>query len=300
MDKLRSMAVFVAVVDSGSFTAAAARYDISPVMVGKHIQFLERTLGARLLQRTTRRQRLTEIGAQYCEQCRLILAQVAAAESDAEAMRAAPRGRLRVTAPVDFGSQWLAGALADYMRAYPEVSVHLELSDRVIDLVEDGFDAAIRVGQLDDSQLVARPLWPYRMMIAAAPEYLARYGTPRTPSDLAAHECLDFDHWSKAVRWKLRAAPADLVIPASRLRCNSNIALKHAALAGFGITLQAALMLQAEVDAGLLTPILPDHVPEPRPMYLVYPRDRQPTPKLTTFIDFVLARFGAGTAPGTG
>ena len=283
------MEVFVAVVDLGHFTAAADKFDISPVMVGKHIRFLETRLGARLLARTTRRQSLTEIGEKYCEQCRLILAQVAAAESGAEAMRSAPRGKLRISAPVSFGAEWLAPATIDYLALHPEVSLDLELNDRIVDVVEDGFDAAIRIGELDDSALVARRLRPYAMMICASPDYLARHGMPHTPADLVRHQCLDFMHWKKQVRWRLQG---DFVeIPASRFRTNNGIALKQAALAGFGIVMQAEIMLAEEVAAGRLVPLLVDYVPEPRPMHLMYPRDRQATPKLTTFVDFVVSRF---------
>jgi DNA-binding transcriptional LysR family regulator len=287
------MEVFVATVEAGSFTAAADRFELSPVMVGKHIQFLEQRLGARLLARTTRRQSLTEIGAQYYEQCRSILAQVHAAEAGAEALRAAPRGKLRVSAPVSFGSDYLAPAVTEYLERYPDVSMELDLDDHVIDVVKDGFDAAIRITyKLDDSGLVARPLWPYKVVIAASPDYLRRKGTPRRPEDLLRHECLDFMHWKKAVRWKLKNTPDDLVIPASRLRCSSGSALRRAALAGFGITMQAEMILREDLEAGRLVPILPAYTPEPREMYLVYPRDRRATPKLTTFVNFVLERFG--------
>ncbi|WP_420474658.1 LysR family transcriptional regulator [Noviherbaspirillum sp. ST9] len=294
MDKLRSMEVFVAVVDAGSFTAAAEAFDISPVMVGKHIRMLEERIGARLLTRTTRRQSLTEIGRQYAERCRQILADIHAAESGAEAMRATPRGTLKLSAPVSFGTHRMAAALADYLALYPEVSADLNLNDRVIDLVEEGYDAAVRIGTLDDSSLVARPLAPYRMMICASPGYLARAGTPRTPADLAAHQCLDFMHWNKRLRWRLSDPHAEAPeVPASRFRSNNGQALRMAALRGHGIVMQTEILLAEDVDAGRLVSLLEDYVPAPRPMHLVYPRDRQATPKLTTFVDFMLERFGA-------
>lgn len=290
MDKLRSMEVFVAVVDAGSFTAAAEVFQISPVMVGKHIKFLESRLGARLLTRTTRRQGLTEIGQQYCEQCRAILAQVTAAETGAEAMRAGPRGKLKLTVPVSFGSEWLAPALTDYLALHADVSLELSLNDRLVDLVEEGFDAAVRIGALGDSAMVARPLRPYGMAICAAPAYLARRGTPRTPADLARHECLDYTHWNQHVRWQLKGETGQ--IWAGRFRSNNGQALRMAALHGFGIVMQAEILLAQDIAAGRLVALLDDYVPTPRPMHLVYPRDRQATPKLTTFIDFMLERFG--------
>lgn len=293
MDKLRSMEVFVAAVDSGSFTAAAEAFNISPVMVGKHIRALEERLGARLLTRTTRRQSLTEIGRQYCERCRQILADIRAAESGAEAMRATPRGTLKINAPLSFGTQRLAPAIADYLALYPEVSVDLNLNDRVIDLVEEGYDMAVRIGALHDSSLIARPLVPYRMLICASPDYLARAGVPATPADLAAHQCLDFMHWNKRLRWKLNDADGEeSEVPASRFRSNNGQALRMAALRGHGIVMQAELLLGEDIAAGRLVPLLEDYLPAPRPIHLVYPRDRQPTPKLTTFIDFMLERFG--------
>lgn len=293
MDKLRSMEVFVAVVDAGSFTAAAAQCEISPVMVGKHIQFLESLLGARLLTRTTRRQSLTELGLQYAEQCKAILAQIGEAESGAARMRGGARGVLKITSPVTFGSEMLAPAMVDYLAQYPEMRADLHMNDRLVDVVEDGFDAAIRIGKLEDSTLIARALQPYSMMICAAPAYLKRKGIPRTPADLIDHECLDFLHWNKHVRWRLAEEAGDAnEIPVSRLRSNNGQALKSAAVAGFGIVMQSELLLASEVAAGRLVPLMEDYVPAPRPMHLLYPRDRQPTPKLSTFIEFILDRFG--------
>jgi DNA-binding transcriptional LysR family regulator len=301
MDKLRSMEIFVAVADAGSFSAVAARFDMSAVMIGKHIAHLESRLGARLLTRTTRRQSLTEIGDAYCEQCRVILAQVRDAESGAELMRLVPRGRLRVTAPVTFGSESLAPALAGYLAAHPEVSIDLELDDRVIDMVEERYDVAVRIGQLDDSGMVARPLRPYRLIICAAPAYLAQHGTPRTPVELAQHQCLDFTSWSKLVRWRLREDAHGEVPtprpPPSRLRINNGRALKQAALAGCGIVMQPEVMLADAVAAGQLVPLLEGYLPRSREMHLVYPRDRHATPKLTTFVSFMLEKFGEGV-PG--
>ena len=299
MDKLRSMEIFVAVVDAGNFTAAARAFQLSPVMVGKHIAHLEATLGARLLTRTTRRQSLTEIGAQYVEQCRAILAQIAAAESGAEAMRSVPRGRLRITAPVSFGSEWLAPAISDYLRLHPEVGVDLNLNDRMVDMVEEGYDAAVRIGPLDDSGMIARPLFNYAMAICASPAYLKKRGTPLTPDDLARHECLDFMVGAVGVRWRLQSVHdvrGKRELPASRFRTNSGQALRMAALKDFGIVMQAEVLLAQDIAAGRLVPVLCVYLPPARPMHLVYQRDRRATPKLTTFIDFIVERFGPTAA----
>ncbi len=292
MNKLLSMEVFVAAVETGSFTAAAEVFQISPPMVGKHVRELEGELGVRLLSRTTRRHSLTEIGRQYYERCKFILGEIKAAEAGTEAMRASPRGKLRINAPVSFGSMKLAPALAEYLAAYPEVAIDLTLNDRVVDLVDEGYDAAIRIGDLADSSLVARRLAPYRMMICASPEYLDRSGMPATPADLASHQCLGFSHWNKRSGWRLPGSDAgELAMRKSRFQSNNGQALRTMALAGFGVVMQPEVLLGEDVAAGRLVEILEDFWPSPLPMHLLYPRDRQAVPKLTTFIEFMLAKF---------
>ena len=294
MDKFVSMEIFVAVVEAGSLTSAAERFDISSAMVGKHIRSLETRLGTRLLTRTTRRQSLTEIGRQYYEQCRRILTDVKAAESLAEAMAATPRGVLKVTAPLTYGVEVFSPAMTDYLSAWPEVSLELDLSNRVVDLVEEGFDAAVRIGRLPDSSFIARPLKPYRMRACASPDYLARMGTPRTPADLPRHECLGFLHWGREGLWRLDGETSDENrLRAGRFRANNGQALKMAALRGFGLVLQPEALLAKEIESGRLVPVLDDYLPDGSPVHLIYPRDRRATPKLTTFIDFVIERFGA-------
>lgn len=294
MDKFVSMEIFVAVVEAGSLTAAAERFEISSAMAGKHIRSLEARLGTRLLTRTTRRQSLTEIGRQYYEQCRRILADVKDAESLAESMAAAPRGVLKVTVPLTYGVEIFSPAMTDYLSEWPEVTLELDLSNRMTDLVEEGFDAAVRIGQLQDSSFVARPLKPYRMRACASPAYLARAGIPRTPADLADHECLGFLHWGREGAWRLGGeSAAENSLRAGRFRANNGQALKVAALRGFGLVLQPEALLAREIASGELVSVLEEHLPEGAPVHLVYPRDRRATPKLTSFIDFVIERFGA-------
>ncbi|MGF6772125.1 DNA-binding transcriptional LysR family regulator [Paraburkholderia sp. GAS199] len=294
MDKFVSMEIFVAVVEAGSLTAAAERFDISSAMVGKHIRSLETRLATRLLTRTTRRQSLTEIGRQYYEQCRRILADVRQAESLAEAMAAAPRGVLKVTVPLTYGVEVFAPAMTDYLNAWPDVSLELDLSNRVVDLVEEGFDAAVRIGRLADSSFIARPLRPYRMRACASPAYLARAGIPRIPADLAQHECLGFLHWGREGLWRLGGETTEEdQLRAGRFRANNGQALKVAALHGFGLVLQPEALLAKEIASGDLVAVLDGYLPEGAPVHLVYPPDRRATPKLTSFIDFVIERFGA-------
>ena len=297
MDTLVSMQVFVTLVDKGSLTAAADVFSLSQPMVGKHLRHLEQRVGAKLLVRTTRRQNLTEIGQLYYDQCRQILEQVRQAEAGTEALRLAPRGKLRINAPVSFGSVMLTPALTDFLTQYPEVQAELTLNDRVIDLVDEGYDLAVRVGTLADSGLVARALRPYGMLICAAPAYLARRGTPVHPSELPQHECLGFAHWTRSGGWLL-AQDHHIVksLPESRLLSNNGQALRIAALQGFGIVMQPSVLLADDVAAGRLIPLLTEHLPPPMAMHLVYPRDRVPVPKLSRFVDFMLERFGPNTS----
>ncbi|WP_201775754.1 LysR family transcriptional regulator [Chromobacterium subtsugae] len=289
LDLCSSMAVFVQAVDKGSFTAAADACGLSATMVGKHVRALEARVGARLLNRTTRQQSLTEVGRIYYQHCRQLLADIAVADGCADALRAAPRGLLKIHAPVSFGSLRLAPALAVYLRRHPEVEVDLTLADRMVDLVEEGYEAAVRIGELTDSSLVARPLQPYRMWLCAAPAYLAERGAPSEPAQLAGHDCLGFAYWRHKNRW--RFGSGENVAVRGRFTANNGQALRTAALAGLGIVMQPEALLADDVAAGRLLRLLPDHPLPSRPMHLLYPTDRRPTPKLASFIDFMLAAF---------
>lgn len=293
MDRLTSMSVFVCVTEKRSFTLAADAMGLSTTMVGKHIRYLEARVGTRLIQRTTRRQSLTEAGQLYYEQCKHVLACAEAADSCVDSLRAAPRGLLRVHAPVSFGSARLAPALAEFLKRYPDVQVDLALGDRVVDMIEDGFEAAIRIGPLADSGLVALPLQPYRMWLCAAPAYLAEHSIPRSASDLSTHNCLGFAYWHKKNSWRLRRqGQLEEVAVQGRLTANNGQALRAVALAGLGIIMQPEVLLTDDIAAGRLQRVLADYDPPSRPMHLVYPADRRPTPKLRSFIDFVVASFG--------
>ncbi|MFP2238534.1 LysR substrate-binding domain-containing protein [Pseudescherichia vulneris] len=286
MDKLRSIEIFVTVVECGSFTDAAARLEISAVMVGKYIHQLEAELGARLLDRTTRRQSLTDAGRVYVEECRRVLEQVAAADTSVERLRAAPSGTLRISAPSTLGACIVAPAVATFLQQYPDVRAELDLSNRLVNLVEEGFDLAVRIGELRDSDLVAKPLCLYRMVICAAPEYLARYGTPLTPTDLTAHRCLSHMVWNARNEWRLPGSEAQS--PWRRdpvLACNDGLGLKMAALAGAGLLLQPEILLRDELREGRLIRVLDAFLPTPRAVHILYRQDLRPLPKLTGFID---------------
>lgn len=289
------MAVFVAVADTGSFAAAAQAQDLSAVMVGKHIRQLEEHLGARLLQRDTRKQRLTEVGASFLEDCRRILDQVRHAESIAERLRhdGQPSGRLRVTAPVTLGGNAVATVVTEFLQRHPEVSVELVLSDRMSDLIAEAFDVAIRIGPLPDSDhLVARPLRPYRMIVCASPEYLRRHGTPSDPRELVGHSCLNHLLWNHDAGWRFERIATEPLRLHGRFASNNGEALRRAAVAGCGIVLQPEVLLADDLAAGRLLPLFAEQLPPPRPVHLLYPRDRQPLPKLSRFVELMLERMG--------
>ncbi|SDP90558.1 DNA-binding transcriptional regulator, LysR family [Rhodoferax sp. OV413] len=292
MDVFDSMRVYVQAVEKGSLSAAATACGISATMAGNHLRTLEKRLGMQLLQRTTRRQHLTAFGEDYYARCKEILRLVAETDAQAQNLQLAPAGKLRISAPVSFGTEALMPALSVYLARYPEVSVDVALCDRVVDLVEEGFEAAIRIGALPDSALIARPLAPYRLMICASPDYLARRGTPATPEDLSQHDCLSFSP-AALVHWRLTDTQDDICrVPVSgRLQVNNGQALRVAALHGLGIVLQPAILLQADVQAGRLVQLFANHTLPSRPMSVVYLPDRYRSPKLRSFVDFLVERF---------
>jgi DNA-binding transcriptional LysR family regulator len=293
MDLLDSMKVYVLAVDKGSLSAAAEACGMSATMAGNHVRALEQRLGMQLMHRTTRRQHVTAFGEDYYARCKEILRLVAETDAQAQTMRLAPAGLLRVSAPVTFGAEALAPVLSDYLARYPDVDIELDMSDRFADLMEDGYEAVIRVGELaPDSGVVARPLMPYRLMLCASPEYLARRGMPATPADLAGHDCLAFGA-AGVNQWRLERDHDVCRVPVNgRVRINNGQALRVAALQGLGIVLQPTILLQADVRAGRLVQLFPDYALPERPMHIVYLPDRYRSPKLRSFIDFIVERFG--------
>ena len=292
MDLLESMKMYVLAVEKGSLSAAAAAGGVSATMAGNHLRMLEQRLGMRLLNRTTRRQYLTAFGEDYYQRCKEILRLVAETDAQAQNLQLAPAGKLRVTAPVTFGAEALMPALAGYLERHPQVDVDVVLSDRVVDLVEEGCEVAVRIGHLPDSALVARPLAPYRLMICASPAYLARRGTPASPDALSGHECLAFSTAALA-HWRLTGQDGELYVPvAGRVQVNNGQALRVAAVHGMGIVLQPAILLEEDVRAGRLVQLFPQHALPSRPMSLVYLQDRYRSPKVRSFVDFMSERFG--------
>ncbi|MEK1943180.1 MAG: LysR family transcriptional regulator [Pseudomonas sp.] len=295
MDRLQSMAVFVKAADLGSFAAAGAALDMSAQMVGKHVNDIEKRLGTRLLNRTTRRQSLTELGRQYYERCKSVLAEVEAADAIAHTQHSAPRGRLRINAPVTFGTYCLMPVIADYLNAYPEVQIDLTLSDRVVDLIDEGYEAVIRIGELADSSLLSRRLKPYRLIACAAPQYLQRRGTPTTPTELADHDCLGFTYAARppAREWPFMAGDIlHLAQVRNRFQVNDSRAQLAAAREGIGIIMGAEMMLTEDIQSGRLIRLLPDFDAPALPVHLLIPGDRRVLPKLRSFVDQVVEQLG--------
>lgn len=293
MDRLTSIAVFVKAVDLGSFTAAAEALDMSPQLVGKHVKDIEQRLGVRLLNRTTRRQSLTDFGRTFCERARIILAEVEAAEGLAAETRAVPTGQLRINAPVSFGMKTLAPRLPEYMQAHPQVEVELTLSNRMVDLIDEGYDAVFRIGTLSDSGLIARALAPYELVACAAPSYLASRAPLQTPLDLTAHDCLCLSLTELRTQWRFEGPDGPVSVPVSGpLVADHDDPLLRSALAGLGVLLQPREVVREALEDGRLVPVLPGYGVPSRPLHVLYAPDRRVTPKLRSFLDFAVAAFG--------
>lgn len=285
--------IFVRVVERGSFTAAADEFRLTGTMVGHHIRALETVLGGRVLNRSTRKQSLTELGQLYYARCKSILADVADAEMIGAELSGQARGRLRVLAPVSFGVHALAPACADYRNAYPDVSIDLVLNDQVADFVGEGFDVAVRIGELENSSLIARALRPYESVVCASPGYLKRHGSPNVPGDLVQHQCLGFAHPAAGRTWRLLGPEGEVTVPVSlALTANNGEALRMAALGGLGIIMQPEILLHGDLRAGRLVSVLPHYAPSARPMHLLRSADHSPPAKVRSFIDFMVERFG--------
>jgi DNA-binding transcriptional LysR family regulator len=288
-DRLTEMEAFLKAAEAGSFAGAASQLGLSAQMVGKHVAAIEKRLGTRLLNRSTRRQSLTEAGRLYLEGCRRTLAEAEAAEAGVAAQVGTPRGTLRITAPVAFGTMRLVPEATRFLARYPEISLRFELTDRRVNLIEEGFDAAIRIGEQPDSALVSRALAPYRLVPCASPDYIARRGLPMHPADLHEHECLDyvFPVHPAPPLWRFDGNAATVTIePNGRLFANDSRALIEAALRGGGVILLADLLLTEHLAAGRLVRVLPAYTGPSRPMLLMFAARQSQAPKLRAFLDW--------------
>lgn len=299
MDLFQSMSVYVKVVESGSMTAAALQCEMSTTMVGNHLRALEQRLGVQLLQRTTRRQRLTEFGSVYYQRCLEVLGLVADSERLAEQTLDEPRGILRVTAPLTFGVERLAPALSEFSLQCPQVKLDVILTNRRPDLLESGLDVAFRLGHFDQSNLIARPLIDYTLTVCASPEYVARRSMPLTPEELRQHDCLSFaypagDDWQSVEKqWRLSGPDGDIMVDVKGpMLINSSAGLHQAARTGMGIVMLPDALVEQDLRDGRLVVVMPDYQPPNRPMHLLYAPDRYRLPKLRRFVEFAMQMWG--------
>ncbi len=292
MDNLSGMAAFARVVETNSFTEAARRLGMSKAAVSKQVSKLEERLGARLLNRTTRRLSLTEVGAAFYESCARIIAEAEDAELAVSRLNVTPRGTLKIDAPVNFGMQYLAPLLPPFMLQHPELRVDMSFNDRFIDLVEEGCDLAVRIGQLPDSSLVARKLAETKSVICAAPSYWDRHGRPCEPSELADHECFAYSYLATGNEWRLRGPGGTVAVRISgSLAANNGDVLRQAAVAGVGVVAMPVFIVCDDLRAGRLEAVLPDYEPPTRGIYAVYPHNRHLSAKVRVFIDHLVGAF---------
>ena len=293
MDKLKQLESFVAVATKGTLTAAATAEGVAPAVIGRRIDALEERLGVKLLVRTTRRITLTHEGAAFLEDCQRVLADLAGAEAAVSAGGVRASGHLRITAPAGFGRRHVAPLVPGFLAEHPEVSVSLNLSDRVVDIVNEGYDCAIRVGDLPDSSLVSVRLADNRRLCVAAPAYLQRAGIPRHPSDLARHECLTLSSEASQTRgWAFRVdGELTHLRPRGRLDCSDGQVLHGWCLAGLGIAWRSTWEVAADVSAGRLQVVLEDYAAPPNGIYAVFAHAKHLPLRVRVWIDFVKSRF---------
>lgn len=292
MNQLEDMQMFVAAVEAQSFTAAADRLGLSKQFVSRRLMALEARLGARLLMRTTRKLSITDAGRAYYERALKIIEEVTDAEATVSRQNAAPRGTLRISAPMSFGTMHLSPAMARFIERHPEVKVDLDLNDRFVDLVGEGYDMAIRIGVLADSSLVARQIAPMQMVVCASPAYLKRHGKPATPAALKDHECVLYGH-NRSVEWTLtdKGKPVRIAV-AGRLRANNGELLRDAAIAGVGLTYLPTFIVGAALSRKQLVTVLDKYMPASSAIYAVYPQHRQSSLAVKAFVDFLRSTFG--------
>jgi len=281
VSRIEELRALCEVAASGSFTAAAASLGSTTSSISKQIRALESSLGVRLLNRTTRRVSLTEVGADFYERAREILDHLSDAEAAAGALQETPRGRLRVTIPMDFGRAHMVTALGRFVERYPDVSLEIDLTDRQVDIIEEGMDIGVRIGALSDSALVARRLGPSRMALVASPEYLARQGEPTSPRDLLEHDCIAYT--LKATRaWDFVDGPVSVN---ARHRVNNGEMIRGLALAGCGVAMLPTFIVGEDIRAGRLALLMDEQIASNQSIYAVYPHRRSVTAKVKAFVD---------------
>ncbi len=293
MDKLGAMRAFARVAESGSFSSAARLLGRSKAVVSKQLASLEAALGVQLLARTTRQVRLTEVGRSYFERCVQVLAELDDLESNVQQSQSSPRGVLRVTGPQTFAELHLSDAVREFLLRYPELKMELVLTDRIVDLVDDGFDVAIRVGQLEDSSLLARRLTASSVVTCAAPAYLARRGVPRSPEQLSNHDLVLDSNVRQPGTWRFRRGTRTVNVRVSgRLQVNSAVMVRHLLVGGAGIGLCPEFVVRDDLEAGRLVPLLAQFSGYDLGVYAVYPHTRHVPSRVRVFVDFLADYLG--------
>jgi len=287
------MQVFAQVVEAGSFAKAAERLGMSTSAASRQVAELEAHLQTRLLNRTTRRVSLTESGRAFYERSVQLLADLQEAEEEASSAAVVPRGTIRLTTSVNFGVRHVAPAIAAFVAAHPDVRFDVSLADRVVDLVEEGFDIAIRIGTPGADNLVARKLGETRLVPCASPAYLERHGAPRTPAELANHNCFTYEYVTPRNVWRFRdrSGAEQAVRVSGTLHSNNGDLLAEVAARDGGIVFEPAFIVGPDVRAGRLVPLLQDYVPPPVPIYAVYPSRKHLSAKVRRFVEFLVGRF---------
>jgi DNA-binding transcriptional LysR family regulator len=297
MDRLQAMTTYVAVVDSGGFASAARKLNLSPPVVTRAVAELEERLGLRLLTRTTRVVRVTDAGARFAEDCRRILADIEEAETVATGTHAAPRGTLTLTAPVLFGHLYVTPVLVRYLQQYPEVDAQCLFLDRVVNVVEEGIDVAVRIGELPDSSLQAVRVGRVRRVLVAAPSYLKAQGVPQRPEDLARHAIVSASGVTPVSEWRFNDAGKPLLQRMQpRMRTTTNDSAIAAAVAGLGVTRLLSYQVAAHVRSGALQVLLEDFETAPLPVHVVHHEGRRATQKVRAFIDLAVDTLRADPA----
>lgn len=300
MDRLRAMETFTRVVRAGSFSGAAQQLGMSRTIVSKHVSQLENVLGVRLLNRTTRRVSLTESGTAYYEFCGRIIADVEEAELSVTKMHKEPRGALKILAPKSFGQVHVAPAVCAFSKRFPDIRISVVLSDSFVDLMDNGFDLAIKVGPLEDSSLVVRRLGTSRMVACASPAYLAARGTPATPQDLARHNCLSHINQMRDQVWHFTGPQGAIAVKVGGGPCaNSVLFLRHAVLDDVGIAMLPEINVRDDLRSGRLVQIFGEYGTAEFPFHVVYPHNRHLAAKVRSFVDCLVDYFHdlAATAP---
>ncbi len=293
MDTLISFKVFLAVAGAGSFAAAADRLELSRAVVSKHIKHLEERVGTRLLERTTRRVALTELGRAFYERAQRAVGELDEAMLEAGQSTAAPRGRIRITSALSFGLRHLSHAISAYLSRYPEVKIELELSDRFIDIGEEGFDLAIRIGTLDESSLIARKLATTRLVACASPAYIKQHGAPRTPQELREHNCLTYSYNPRPKFWSFRRGGQEQTVQVEGcVQVNNGDLLQQLVRDGHGIALLPAFLAGADLEAGRLVDVLREYDEGELGIYAVYTNRKYMPAKVRSFLNFLVERFG--------